>query len=144
MPTRRISKNPQKLLYVEEQLFSDEDIVFSSIGQLLEFYYCGLIGNPKSVALESSPESSNGSLAFHSPILDVFATIGYYLEKLGRAEKLILAFFYGNKLSDRDIAAALNKEKKRKYNQEAVKYLRLKQIRTLDKKFRSIGILDNK
>jgi hypothetical protein len=139
---RRIAnQNPQKPLYVEEHSFSDEDIVFSSMNQLLEFYYNGLVGNPKSVALESSPESQSDSLTFHSPILDVFATIGFYLEKLGRAEKLILAFFYGNRKTDQEIAQVLNMEKKRKYNKDGIKYIRLKQIRTLDKLFRSVGIL---
>jgi hypothetical protein len=139
---RRIAyQNPQKPLYVEREAISDEDIVFSSMKQLLEFYYCGLVGCPKSVALESSPESSSDSLTFHSPLLDVIATIGFYLERLGRAEKLILAFFYGSRCSDREVAEKLNREQIRRYNQDSVKYLRLKQLRRLDKQFRRIGIL---
>jgi hypothetical protein len=140
MPTRRIAQTAPKPLYVEGQLFNDTDIVFNTVAQLLEFYYNGLVGSPKSVALESSPESTD-SLTFHSPILDVFATIGFYLGKLGRAEKLILAFFYGDRQSDKQIADALNKEKKRRYKQESVKYIRLKQVRLLDRLFRKLGIL---
>jgi len=135
MPTRRITKTAQKPLYVEEKLFPDEDIVFTSIGQLLEFYYGLEIGQPRSVALESSPELSSSS--FHSPLLDAFASIGYHLKRLKDAEKLILAFFYGHKKSDNQISGIIN------YPESKVKYLRLKNIKILDKRFRTIGMLRN-
>ena len=130
---RRISQKPVKTLYVEVELRQDEDIVFSNVAQILEFYYGLEIGQPKSVALESSPESSG--FTFHSPLLDAFASIGYYLHRLSDAEKLILAFFYGQKKSDSQISVIIN------YPQSRVKYLRLKQIKTLDKRFRTIGML---
>lgn len=130
---KRISQKPCKPLYVEVELRQDEDIVFSSIGQLLEFYYGLEIGQPRSVALESSPESTDST--FHSPLLDAFASIGFYLQKLGEVERLILAFFYGKKKSDNQISGIIN------YPESRVKYLRLKQIRTLDKRFRTIGML---
>jgi len=141
MTARRISQTAKKTLYIEEELFPDEDIVFQSIKQILEFYYNGLVGLPKSVALESFPEKSVDSSTFHSPLLDAFATIGYYLEKLGRAERIILAFFYGRRLSDKEIANTLNQENGRRYDANGVKYLRIKQIKWLDKKFRAIKIL---
>jgi hypothetical protein len=131
---RRIAnKTALKPLYIEEELRQDEDIVFSNIGQLLEFYYGLEIGQPRSVALESSPESSDST--FHSPLLDAFASIGYHLHRLREAEKLILAFFYGQKKSDNQISGIIN------YPEKRVKYLRLKQIKILDKRFRTIGML---
>lgn len=133
MTVRRIAKTALKPLYVEVEVRQEEDIVFSSIGQLLEFYYGLEIGQPKSVSLESSPESSDSS--FHSPVLDAFASIGYHLHRLGEAEKLILAFFYGHKKSDNQISDIIN------YPESRVKYLRLKKIKTLDKRFRTIGML---
>jgi hypothetical protein len=133
MPTRRIAKTAVKPLYIEVELRQEEDIVFASIGQLLEFYFGLEIGQPKSVALESSPESTDSS--FHSPLLDAFASIGYYLRRLDEAEKLILAFFYGHKKSDNQISDIIN------YPESRVKYLRLKQIKILDKRFRTIGML---
>jgi len=119
----------------------DHELYFRSLTKLLEFYFHGLIQYPKSICLERledslslSSKTSNSSFL----LLDAFATIGYHLQRLGSSEMRILAFFYGDRLGDRQIAERLKFE-----TAESIKYKRLKIVRRLDKKFRSLGMLKN-
>ena len=73
---------------------------------------------------------------------DAWATIGYYLAKLGTDKKLFLAFSFKDQLPDREIAIRMNKKKGSTfYTESIVKSRRNSGKRQLDKFLREAGLI---
>ncbi len=140
------SQKPIKLQFVEGISVSKE-IVFSSVSKALEFYYNNTLAYPRGIDYERSLEKEiqrSVTPEKKTDWLDVFATIGLYLGRLGNVERLLLALFFGApvRYNDKEIALALNRVMKVKnYCEESVRILRFKVFRKLSNQFIKIGIV---
>ena len=75
-------------------------------------------------------------------MIEKYAEIGNQLKYLRLEYKIVLGFFYAQRLGDRDIAAALNYAMRQKnWTHEKVREIRVKLIKKLDRQFRENGII---
>ena len=75
-------------------------------------------------------------------LIEKYAEIGNQLKYLRLEYKIVLGFFYAQRLGDRDIAAALNYAMRQKnWTHEKVREIRIKLIKKLDRQFRQNGII---
>lgn len=144
---RKITSQKAVFLQFLEGSSVSREICFKSTTKALEFYFNNTLFFPKGIDYEKKLEkvlTAAASAPLHAgEWLDVHVTIGFYLNRLGWVQKLILAYFYGGaSFGDHKIAQALNdRGKEKNYTEDVVKDLRVKALRFLKKHFTRIGIV---
>lgn len=140
------SQNPAFLQYLEGIAVARE-IRFTSATKAIEFYYNNTLNHAKGIDYEIAIKKRLTAAAAPpqgTDWLDIFATIGFYISRLGFVERVILAYFYGGivRSNDKEISQALNQMMKVKnYEEDLVKEMRIKALRVLSRHFKRIGVV---